>query len=337
MEKISISLLILVIVSFAVPSLAEDYIVYTAHQNFDSRIYILRMDGSVYTYYEYANCRLVDLEVVNNEVYVAEAFCPLVYKIDLETGNEQTVIMDLSLYYFYDLAFDGTYFYVTEWDLNRYDINGNKDGTASFDEDVMGGAWDGTYYWTLNDAYEIKCWDISGWPTITEVPSNAFSPPTDSCRGLWFDGEYFWTAEAIDGSPGYIYKFDYSGNIIDQWLEPSFIGWSACVVEITGINEKQDFEQSGEHSSINYVYPDPCQSRLSISFYVAKSGLVNFSIYNICGRKIATLVDEYRSCGVKKLNWAGLDDKGNRVPPGVYLLRLKSVSDIDTERITIIY
>jgi len=62
------------------------------------------------------------MAVVNNELYVAEAFAPRVLKVNLETGELDVIIDDWSLYYFYDLAFDGTYFYVTEWDLNRYDI-----------------------------------------------------------------------------------------------------------------------------------------------------------------------------------------------------------------------
>jgi hypothetical protein len=141
------------------------------------------------------------------------------------------IIDDWSLFYFYDLAFDGTYFYLTEWDLNRYDINGNKDGMISFDEAVNGGAWDGEYYWTLTDENLIKCWDISGWPTIIELPENAFLPPSSHCRGLWFDGRYFWTAESIDGVLGYIYRFNYNGQVINQWLEPAFRGWAACVIE----------------------------------------------------------------------------------------------------------
>ena len=125
-----------------------DVIVYTAHQGWLSRIYLLRMDGSVITYFEYDFYFFADLEVVNNEVYAAEAFAPRVYKIDLETGDLDVVVDDWTLYYFYGLAFDGAYFYVDEWDLNRYELDGTKDGMASFDESVAGGAWDGTYYWT---------------------------------------------------------------------------------------------------------------------------------------------------------------------------------------------
>jgi hypothetical protein len=212
-------------------SFPEDVIVFSAHQDWLSRIYLLRMNGSVIAYFEYSFYYFADLEVVDNEVYAAEAFAPRSYKVDLQAGNLDLVIDDWSLYYFYDLAFDGTYFYVTEWDLNRYDINGNKDGMASFDQSVHGSAWDGSYYWTLTEENTIKCWDISAWPTLIEVPENNFKPPTSSCRGLWFDGEYFWSAESIDGILGHIFQFNYRGMVINQWLEPAYRGWSACLVK----------------------------------------------------------------------------------------------------------
>jgi len=216
----------------AVAASAEDFIVYTAHQGFDSRIYLLHMDGSVATYWHYANFRLVDLEVVDNEVYVAEAFAPRGDRLDLSTGDLEVIIDDWSLFYFYDLAFDGTYFYVTEWDLNRYDINGTKHGTASFTEDTMGSAWDGAHLWTLDNAGHMRCWDLSSWPDVVEIPGAALQAPSPHCRGLWFDGELFWTAESLEDSLGFIYRFDATGTVVDQWLEPAFSGWAAAVVHI---------------------------------------------------------------------------------------------------------
>ena len=59
----------------------EDIIVYTANQGFFSRIYILNMSGSVLNYFEYENFRFCDTEVVNNNLYVAEAFAPRVEKV----------------------------------------------------------------------------------------------------------------------------------------------------------------------------------------------------------------------------------------------------------------
>lgn len=218
----------------------EDVIVYTATQSWNSRIYILHMDGSVYNYYEYEYYIFSDMEVVDNEVYVTDWVAPRLYRFNPYTGGIEVIVDDWNLFSMYDVAFDGTYFYIDEWNLNRYDINGDWDSTADFDEAVRGGAWDDEYYWTLNTDGEIRCWDISDWETIVEVPSNNFSPPTSDCKGLWFDGEYFWTAESLEDSPGYIYKFDYAGNVLEQWQEPTFSGYSAVVVEDfdTGIQEK---------------------------------------------------------------------------------------------------
>lgn len=220
----------LVVVGVVAPAMAEDLNVFTAHQDFLSRVYVMGVDGVVHRFFEYEFFFLADVEVVDGAVYIAEAFAPRVDRIDLVTGDLEVVVDDWSLFYFYGLAFDGTYLYVAEWDLNRYDLNGVKHGTASFDDDVMGMAWDGSYLWTLNDSNEIRCWDLSGWPTVTAVPDNDFVPPTPVCRGLWFDGQHFWTAESIDGTLGFIYLFDHDGNVIEQWLEPAFRGWGACRV-----------------------------------------------------------------------------------------------------------
>lgn len=210
----------------------ERTIVFTANQSFQSRIYLLRMDGSVITWFHYDPYRFVDLEVVNNELYASEAFAPRVLKVDLHTGELDVIVDDWSLFYFYGLAFDGTYWYLDEWDLNRYTFGGTKVGTASFGEEVMGAAWDGQYLYTLNhEVNRIKAWDIGSWPALFSVPGHDIVPPTPACRGLWFDGEHFWTAESIDGTPGKIFRFDRDGTVLQQWNAPAFNGWGVCVVE----------------------------------------------------------------------------------------------------------
>jgi hypothetical protein len=228
--KVQYLIFILIVFTQNIFSQSTDAIIFTANQDFLSRIYILKMDGTVHNYFQYDFYRFADMEVVNNELYACDAFAPRMYRVDPATGDLDLIIDDWSLFYFYDLAFDGIYFYVDEWDLNRYDINGVYNGTASFNETVYGSAWDGQYYWTLGDENIIKCWDISGWPIMTAVLDSNFIPPTDSCRGLWYDGEYFWSAES-GNTVGKIYKFNRNGNIIQQWNEPAFSGWGACVIE----------------------------------------------------------------------------------------------------------
>jgi hypothetical protein len=76
----------------------------------------------------------------------------------------------------------------------------------------------------------VKCWDISGWPVMNEVVMNHFTPPSPDCRGLYFDGEYFWSAESIPDQLGKIYRFDHQGQVKDEWLAPAYTGWGACEI-----------------------------------------------------------------------------------------------------------
>ncbi|MCP4228775.1 MAG: hypothetical protein GY771_01320 [bacterium] len=210
---------------------AEDVIVFTASQSWNSRIYVLNMNGQVLDYWEYEYYIFSDMEVANDEVYVTDWVAPRLYKVNIENGSLETIVDDWGLFSMYDVAWDGSYFYIDEWSLNRYDINGSWDSAASFDLATRGSAYDGQYYWTLNADGHIQCWDISVWPAITEVPGNNFDPPTPDCKGLWFNGMYFWSAEAIDGALGEIYKFDYDGNVIEQWTAPAYTGFAAVVAD----------------------------------------------------------------------------------------------------------
>jgi hypothetical protein len=332
--RIQIAFLLLVTTAASIVSpgkiFADDIMVFTANQEFLSRIYVMDTAGTVIDYHEYDFYRWVGMEVVDGELYVAEAFAPRVYKVDPMTGDLEVFIDDWSLYYFYDVAFDGTYFYVDEWDLNRYDINGDYAGTASFDENVLGCAWDGQYLWTLDDTDIVKCWDLSGWPTVTQVPGNNFNPPSPQCRGLYFDGEYFWSAESGD-SPGLIYKFDYSGKMIEQWSEPAFSGWGAAFIEdpLTGVPQQR--ASASNIFGLQGNHPNPFNPITHIRFTLEKTCFTELMIYDVTGKKIETILSKSMEAGEYEipLHAGGLAS-------GVYWALLKSGGQIDTHKMVLL-
>lgn len=213
----------------SVSVLADDVIVYTCFQGFNSRVYIMDMDGTVLDWFQYNNYRLCDLELIDDEVHIVDAFAPRSFILDLETGGLDLIIDDWSLYYFYDIAFDGSYLYVTEWDMNRYFPDGTKDSATGYDGYVYGSTYFNDRLYTLTEDNLIQCWDISQWPDMIPEPASIITPPTPDCRGLSHDGEYIWTAESKGEQIGFIYCFNTEGTIITQIIEPAYSGWGVCV------------------------------------------------------------------------------------------------------------
>jgi len=303
----------------------EDVMVFTANQGFLSRIYVMDMDAQVIRYFEYENFRFVGLEVVDNEVYAAEAFAPRLERVDLQTGDLEVIVDDWSLFYFYDAAWDGQYFYVDEWDLNRYDLDGGYDSRASFDEYVLGCAWDGAHFWTLDDENLIKCWDLSGWPAVTHLDANDFAPPSPSCRGLWYDGEHFWTAETGD-APGWIYRFDHAGTVLQQWPEPAFSGWGVCVV--------RDFVSAAPPAprlALKGNVPNPFNPRTEIRFTLSHPARVEIGVYDTAGRRVATLFRGDRPAGPHAVSW---DATG--LPSGAYYYEMRAGDQRATGRMMLV-
>lgn len=64
-------------------------------------------------------------------------------------------------------------------------------------------------------------------------------------------------------------------------------------------------------------YPNPFNHRTSINFSLAKPGKVLLNVYDIRGRKLATLVDESKAAGDHTIEW----DAGN-LASGIYFYRI---------------
>jgi flagellar hook assembly protein FlgD len=72
-------------------------------------------------------------------------------------------------------------------------------------------------------------------------------------------------------------------------------------------------------------YPNPFNPSTTIRFDVPQSGLVNLTIYDLNGRRIATLVDENMAAGSHQVSWNGRDASGISVASGVYIYRLQQM------------
>ena len=68
--------------------------------------------------------------------------------------------------------------------------------------------------------------------------------------------------------------------------------------------------------------PNPFNPKTTIAFNLVKPGDVMLEIYDVAGRKVATLLDRHMDAGTHLAQWDGTTSDGERAASGVYFYRL---------------
>lgn len=69
--------------------------------------------------------------------------------------------------------------------------------------------------------------------------------------------------------------------------------------------------------------PNPVKDKLLINYQIEDAGYLSIEVYNQSGRMVKKLVERNETAGKGSFFWNLLDDTGNRVPHGNYIIRLR--------------
>lgn len=83
-------------------------------------------------------------------------------------------------------------------------------------------------------------------------------------------------------------------------------------------------------------HPNPFNPITNIKFSVAKDAHVDLAVYDLSGRRIATLVNETRAQGEHSVTWNGTDDAGGTVPSGMYFYKFVSNGETSSRKMTLV-
>lgn len=81
------------------------------------------------------------------------------------------------------------------------------------------------------------------------------------------------------------------------------------------------------------VSPNPFHSEAWIRWSTPGSGRVHVAVYDVKGQRVATLVDEQRAPGAGAVRWRATDERGKRLPSGIYFMRLDSSGQTAIRRV----
>ena len=78
------------------------------------------------------------------------------------------------------------------------------------------------------------------------------------------------------------------------------------------------------------AYPNPSRERINFVFSLPADGRVALSVYDLSGRRVATLLDSELTAGRHEASWNCAE-----IPPGVYLYRLETSAGSLTQRLVV--
>ena len=147
-----------------------------------------------------------------------------------------------------------------------------------------------------------------------------------------------WERVSVSGQPGEYWATGLESPVDFQWGPDGHLWWLSQTngqlrrIVYTG---SVAVEPTPATSRLTLAAaPNPARGQVDLGFDLPSAGRVRIGVYDLSGRRIATLVDEWRTAGRHALSWNGRDASGNSLPSGVYLVRLEHENEAVTSRIT---
>ncbi len=100
---------------------------------------------------------------------------------------------------------------------------------------------------------------------------------------------------------------------------------------IPGINERP--EQQAVHDHSIAASPRPFRATCTFTYSISDAGNVKLEIFDKIGSCLATLIDRHHTSGLYKYIWNGRNQRGIKIPAGVYFCKICCGAKISTIKI----
>ena len=83
-------------------------------------------------------------------------------------------------------------------------------------------------------------------------------------------------------------------------------------------------------------YPNPFNPTLTVYYNLKNDAHVNINIFDLLGNKVVNLENNIKKIGEHYSIWSGTDKYGNKVPSGIYFVKMNYDNNIITKKITLL-
>ena len=86
----------------------------------------------------------------------------------------------------------------------------------------------------------------------------------------------------------------------------------------------------------NILYFTCLEVSLLVSFTLDQSQVVNISVFDMTGWRVAVVADQVYSAGSHSVEWDGKDASGKAVSSGTYLVGMETENRVESRKVTLI-
>jgi len=88
--------------------------------------------------------------------------------------------------------------------------------------------------------------------------------------------------------------------------------------------------------SLHQNYPNPFNPPTPLRYDLPEQGHVRITIYDMLGRDVKTLINEYQDPGYRSIIWDATNDYGKPVSAGMYLYQIQAGEYNSTKKMVLL-
>ncbi len=186
----------------------------------------------------------------------------------------------------------------------------------------------------INSTSAILTWTTSGQPQTHLKYDVEYSKNADFTNAVKISGvnEPFAKIDGLDKNSKYYWRVTSKNNNGSQSLYSSVGSFSTG--NVTSVDPEQQVIPANFELAQNY--PNPFNPTTSIKYSIPNNNFVSIKVYDMLGREIATLVNDYKNAGNHTINWNGEDNSGQKVASGTYIYRITAGNFVATKKMVLL-
>ena len=255
------------------------------------------------------------------------------FNADISTWDVRSVT-DMNYMFFNATSFNTD---ISTWDVSKVTtMFGMFIGASTFNEDISG--WDVSSVTDMSAMFfkaeafngNISDWDVHNVTSMYAMFADASS----------FNGDISnWDVRSATDMAFMFDKANTFNQDLSFWCvalipkKPTNFGnagsdpiWGNCPASV-----KNEPDEAPLVFALYQNYPNPFNPITTINYSIKKEGTVTISVYNLMGRKVATLVNQTQQAGSYQTRWNATDHAS-----GIYYYRLETNGQTITRKMTLI-